>query len=380
MTKCCVLAALFYGGVMRERHVGRAIVGFLISFFMVCLLIGNGLLITLKTTIFRGSDVMDILKNANVFDTASQLFMNEIEADMAEEPMLKSAMEAIFSEELLTNVTSDVTQALVDGEEVDLTGVAQECLVAIESTSNEMIDQVFDEVAASGEISLEALLQNEQLQLYEQEFGREFTPIIEEYISSTYGDTTIKIDATELEKLKSETKATLKDELMPELEEVVDVYMAYVNKSVNQELQAMNDEYHITEIIRYVESTMNMILLFILIITILVILLMVAELLLVYRNAMDRGLRNIGVSAIIAGLVVAIVGAVTSVANSFLVGAIGIAGITQDVVVDILVNFMKANLNKLTVGFLLVAVVYFAGAIVCLVFSSRMYKAQKNLI
>ncbi len=365
---------------MKKTNVGRAILGFLISFFMVCLLIGAGLLIGVKTTILKGSDVMDILENANTFGMISELFTSELEATMRDEPMMQEVVATIFSEDVLTEMTSDMTQAIVSGEDVDLSGVAEECLSTLESTSDKMIDQVFEEVTPNGEINVSALAQSEILKSYEQQFGMEITPWIEEYVSSTYGDTTIKVDEAELESVKSEAKAALKDEIMPALEDAVEVYIADVNLAVNQELQAMNQEYRISEIIQMIEGIMDMIQIAILILILFVVILSVAELALVYRNAKNRGLRNIGVSAIIAGLVIALVGAVTSVANSFLVGVVGMTGLNQDAITDILMNFIEANLSKLGIGFLLIAVLYFMGAIVCLIFSSRMYKAQKNLI
>ncbi|MBE5877486.1 MAG: hypothetical protein E7290_11440 [Lachnospiraceae bacterium] len=102
-----------------------------------------------------------------------------------------------------------------------------------------------------------------------------------------------------------------------------------------------------------------------------------AEPLLVYRNAPSRGIRNIGVSAIIAGLVVAMVGAVASIANSFIIGMVGVAGMTQDAIMDILMDFMKNILDSLAWGFILIAVVYFVGAVVCLILSARRNNIKK---
>ena len=236
------MALIFMEANMEARNIGRAILGFLISFFVVCLLIGNGILIGLKTTVLRGSDVMDLLENTNAFDVVSQLMMTELDSEMEDEPVLKSVMETVFSEELIREVASDVVCALATGEDVDLTGVAKKCLITVKATYEDMIDTVFDEVGAKGEISLDELMQNELLQVYEREFGREFTPILRKYIRSTYGDSVIRIDEDELENLKSKTKTALREELFPEIENVVDAYMVYINKTVNQELQVINDE------------------------------------------------------------------------------------------------------------------------------------------
>ncbi|MBQ7943719.1 MAG: hypothetical protein IJ326_06645 [Lachnospiraceae bacterium] len=361
---------------MEKPNVGRAILGFLISFLMICLLIADALLIGLKTTILKGTDIVDILQNADAFGMVSELFESELEATMGDEPMMQEIVATVFSEDMLTEITSDVIQALVNDGEVDLSGVAQDCLNMLESTSDEVIDQAFDKAASSGEISLDVLLQSKLFQSYEEQFGMELAPLMEEYVRDIYGDTTIKVDANELEALKGEARTALKEEIMPVLEDAVEVYIADVNIVVNQELQAINEQYHIAEMVRLIESIMDTIQIAIIALTLVVFLLIVLELLVVYRKAMNRGIRNIGVSAIFAGLMLAIIGAVTSIANSFLVSVVGISGMAQDAMLDIIMNFVEANLQKTGTGFLLIAALYFVGAVVCLILSARMNKTE----
>ncbi len=362
---------------MEKRNVGRAILGFFISFFIVCLLIAEGLLIGLKFTIFKGTDVVDILQNANMFGMVSELYASELEATMGDEPMMRDVVSTVFTEEMLTEITSDMTQAIVNGEEVDLSGVAKECLNSMESTSDAVIEQLFDEVTANGEINISALGQSEILKSYEQQFGMELAPWVEGYVSDTYGDTTIKIDEEQLAAIKNETKTALKEEIMPALEEAMEIYIEDINSTVNQELQAMNEQYHVAEIIQLIESIMDMMMIAIVVLLLLVILLIVVELL-VYKNAMSRGVRNIGVSAIFAALMIALIGAVTSIANSFLVGVVGMAGMAGDATLEVLMSFIEANLQKLGMGFLLIAVVYFGVAVICLVLSSNIKKTEKS--
>ncbi len=362
---------------MEKRHVGRAILGFFISFFMVCLLMADGLLIGLKLTIFKGTDFVDILQNANAFGMVSELFASELEVAMGDEPMMQEVVATVFSEDVLTSVTSDITQAIVSGEEVDLSEVAEECLNSMESISDAVIDQIFDEVAATGEINVSALTQSGILKSYEQQFGMELVPWVEEYVSDTYGYTTIKVDEEQLAAIKTETKSALKEEIMPALEEAMELYIEEVNVAVNQELQMMNEQYHIAEIIRLIESIMDMMAVAIVIMTVIVVVLIVLECL-IYRSAIHRAIRNIGVSAIFAALVVGLIGAVTSIANSFLVGVVGMAGMSRDATLEVLMNFIEANLKNVGVGFLIIAAVYLIAAVVCLVFSPTMKKTEKN--
>ena len=64
---------------MRKPGAGIGTLGFFFTLLMVVALFADGLLLGLKTTIFKGSDMVDVLKNANLFETVTEVVMPAME-------------------------------------------------------------------------------------------------------------------------------------------------------------------------------------------------------------------------------------------------------------------------------------------------------------
>ncbi len=355
---------------MRKPGAGIGILGFLLTFLMIAALFADGLLLGLKTTIFSGSDMVDVLKNANLFETVTEVVVSEITAATGND-MVSDMAETLFSEEVLAEVTENVTEAIKNDEEVDLSGMKDVCMEEMKAASDGMVEKVIGEIEATGgEINAETLAGNATIQAIQDRYGVDVSTIVLEYMEENYGTTSISVEEVDLEAVKTEAQTTMEEVVMPVMEEAVDEYIVEVNRVVNEQIRTITKEYDISGMLIAIEKSIATLVNVIMILSIAAGVLLVLEILL-YLKYINRAFRNIGIATVISGAFTAISGGAVIMLKSLFANFLGGTG---DKAEQVIVNFIDSNISAIGYRILLIGGIYIVVAVVCFVLAGIVKK------
>ena len=360
----------------KKPGVGIGFLGFLVTLLLTLALLAEGLLIGLKTTILKGNDMVDVLKNANLFETVTELVVSEVEV-MTDSSALGDMAASVFSEDTLADVTKDVTEAIKKDKDVDLSHMKDTCMDEIKNVSEGVIDEVLGEIEAEGgELNADTLANNKALQDLQAQYGVDITGMVMEYVVETYGQTSVSVEQIDLEEVKEEAKATMEEVVMPAMEEAVDEYIVEMNTLVNEEIRTISREYDISGILNTIDNVMALFNKVLLILSIACVVLIGLELL-TYMKFMNRGVRNTAIAATISGALAAIVGILIFTLSNVVTGMLGIA--TNDMAGEVIVDFIHRNLGSVGVAIAIVGGVYIVVAIIGYVVAGILKKERANV-
>lgn len=360
----------------KKPGAGIGFLGFLLTLLLTLTLLADGLLIGLKATILKGNDMVDVLKNANLFETFTEVVVSEVEV-MTDSSMLGDVAASVFSEDALVDVTKDVTEAIKNDEDIDLSHMKDTCMDEIKNVSECVIDDVIGEIEAEGgELNADTLAKNKALQDLQAQYGVDITGMVMEYVEETYGQTSVSVDQIDLEEVKEQAKTTMDEVVMPAMEEAVDEYIVEINTMVNEEIRTISREYDISGILNTIDNVMALFNKLLLILSIACVILIGLELL-TYMKFMNRGFRNTGIAATISGVLVAVVGILIFTLSNVVIGMLGIA--TNDMAGEVIVDFIDSNMGSIGLGIAIVGGVYIVVAIICYVVAGILKKKRANV-
>ena len=387
---------------------GRAFLGFLLTFLMTIALIVNGLVMSVKTTILNGSDVSEILENLNVYEVLSDLISSEISkattddsdtdedtdseagvdvsvkeiakvattadvtpsddtADTDSINISEDAINAIFGEDILKEITKVVTDSIKNEQDVDLSGVKDKCMVNVEDLALSLIDDVVDEIEEmdADTLSAETVKNLSSVQKIKKDYGVDVDTIVSDFVQNNHGSDTINIADVDFEALRTEAKSTVKNDVMPKLDKTMDTYIADVSKTVNDSIKDANEAYNISGLINGVEdavSTLNIVMLSCIIVAVV----FAALQFLIYRTCINRACRNIFISTLISGIFTLIFAMFVGTAKNLVSSILGSDG---DAITKAVSKLIVDNIGAVGDRMLLIAIVYIVVAILALVAS-----------
>lgn len=357
---------------MKKPGVGIGILGFFFTLLMVVALFADGLLLGLKTTIFKGSDMVDVLKNANLFETVTEVVVSEITTTTGND-MVSDMAESLLTEEVLAEMTENVTEAIKNDEDVDLSGMKDVCMEEVKASSNEMVEKVIGEIEATGgEINAETLAGNATIQALQAQYGIDVSTIVLDYMEQNYGTTSVKVEDVDLEAVKAEAQTTVEEVVLPVMEEAVDEYIVEVNKVVNEEIRTITKEYDISGMLTAIETFIATLTKVIMMLSIAAAVILVLEIL-IYLKYINRAFRNIGIATVISGAFVAITGGAVILLKNMLTGLMGGTG---DKAEQVIVNFIDGNISAVGNRILVIGCIYIVVAIVCFVLAGILKKRR----
>ncbi|MBQ2745937.1 MAG: hypothetical protein IJF37_10055 [Lachnospiraceae bacterium] len=349
---------------MNKPGKKTAILGFLLTFLIVLSLILGGVLISLKTTLLKGGDINEILENTNVYGTITDVVTNEITNGNEDFGLSEDAVSKVFSEDVLKDATKTMTEAIKNNEDIDISGVKDQCMDVVTEVSEQAVDDILDEIKESSDVvSVDVLKQNSSLQQLEADYNVDITTVISDYVEDTYGTTTVNIADVDIEQIRTEAKESLKETVIPTIEETVDKCIVQVNEAVNKEIKEANEEYDISGVINKIEGALDIITVIMIITIVISIVFAILQITVVYRKRMNRGFRNVSIGALISGIIVAIFGIIINILKGVLVDSIG--G-TQDSIEKALVEFVEKNIGAVSNRTIVIGVVYIVIAAACM--------------
>ena len=99
--------------------------------------------------------------------------------------MLGDVAASVFSEDALVDVTKDVTEAIKNDEDIDLSHMKDTCMDEIKNVSEGVIDDVIGEIEAEGgELNADTLAKNKALQDLQAQYGVDITTVMINLVKS----------------------------------------------------------------------------------------------------------------------------------------------------------------------------------------------------
>ncbi len=385
---------------------GRAALGFFLTFFMIMTLTANSLIMGVKTTILNGSDVSEVLENMNIYQMMSDLITSEISkgtdagaddgADVSMRDTVKLAatediassdsssslklsdetVQAIFGKETLKSVTKTLTDAIKNNQDVDLTGTKEQCVANAEQLAMQLIDDVIDEIENmdSDTISADSLKQLNTVQKMKNEYSVDVDTIITDYVKDNHGADSIKKSDVDFDSIRTSAKDTVKNDVMPELEKTIDQYVTELNDTVNKSIKEANEAYNLSGVINGIEAAIKGLGIAMIICIVLAIAFAALEIV-VYRQAINKGFRNIFIGTLISGVFTLLMSILVGVIKSIFLSAMG--GDT-DAVSMAVSKMLSDNIGAVGDRMMLIAIVYIVIGVACLIASIVIKKKINN--
>lgn len=358
----------------QKPGAGIAFLGFLLTFLLTVTLLLDGVLLGLKTTIFRGTDIVDVLKNANLFQTVTEVVVSEV-STATDSDFLKDAAESVLSEDIMVEMAEDVTAAIQKNKDVDLSNMKDACLDAIKDLSEEVVDDVLSQVKkGSGELNRDSLAGNETVQELQSMYGVDITGIVMDYVEETYGASSVNVDEIDLKEAKAEAKKTINRVVIPSMEGAVDTYLEQINRTVNKEIRTINRRYDISGTLDMVETGMRWLTTAIIILSVVSAVFLLLEFV-TYLKYEFRAFRNIGIASLITGVIVLLLGGVLLFAKNFITGIWDLAGDLAGAKAEqVIMDFIERNMAVLSYRILLIGGIVVLLSIVSFVVSGLLKK------
>ncbi len=355
----------------KTSHPGRAFLGFFLSFIIFVLLVGNGFLISLKTSVLNGNDVNSLLENSGFYTTMQNAVVDELYKNTESLGISQDALNELFPEDTIADVAETITDALSGNESVDLSYMKDDCMNIAKTTSETAVDTVFDSFENSSKVfDAKTLAENPVIKQLEADYGVNVTDTIINEMENKFGTTSVDLTTVDSAEVKAMITDTLTDKVYPAIDNAFDEYVGKANNLINESISTMNNEFHMDNIFRMVEDLLNMLTVAIIILIVLIVALFLIEML-VYKTSLHRAFRNFSISALLSGGIIFAAGMVLK----FIMDMIFDKYLnTRDSIETIIKDFMESNISSVNNMIIAVGVVYIILFVVFLAISSAIKK------
>lgn len=286
-----------------RKGAGRAFLGFILTAMLTFVLIGTCFAICLKTTVFKGEGLKDLINNIDIGEVVEEIMIESANETLEQEKDELSSSASKFTETILNeDVISDVADIMVEGltsdKEVDFSSVKEGCMNALTDMSEQTVEDVLNDIKnTSNVIDAETLKNNEIIKQYQEEFNIDITTPILEQMETVYGSKSVSLDDVDVEEVKSEAKEAINQKVMPDIEKKVDQFIEETNIEVNKELHSFrkdNDIESITDIFNPIFA----VILRSIIIGSIIALVIIGIQMLIYKKDISRAVKNVGIASV----------------------------------------------------------------------------------
>lgn len=357
----------------KQRHTGRAFLGFLLTFFMFFTLVAGGTLASLKFTILKGDDFSEFIKNLDLKDTIEEVVINEVKNMTSEENseegdvvagLTSNAVDALLTEDIVGEMTDTITTALTTDEEIDLTDMKDSCMNVVKDISSNTIDELLSEIeSGAGIVSVDALKNSSVILQFEQDYDVDITTTIIEQVEATYGSSEISLEEIDIEEVKAEAHAAVDEHIIPAIEEQVNTYIEEANEVVNKEIRTIKEDSGFNELVDAFNLLLKIVNIALIVAAVMFVFMALVQILAVYRKEMNRGIKNTGISAVLAAVILIIVGLAVNIAKDMVLREFS----TGEQIKQAVGNFVGENISSAVTGFVVTSVIFVVIFVVCLI-------------
>ncbi len=358
----------------KPRNPLRAFLGFILTFFMLLFLIIDGYLISLKGSVLKGNDLNDILENCNFYDTIQEAILEKINDNASSLGLSQSAVNDIFSNSLITDTVENITKSITNDEKIDLSYLKDDCLDVAKTTSQTVVDEVFESIENSNKVlDASSLANNEIVKQFSKDFNLNVTDTIIDKIEENYGTTSINLNNVDTSAAKKQISSKITEKVFPAIDNAFDKYIENANDLANSSINKLDDEYNIKLILKNIEKYLRVLNTIIIVISILIIACLLIQLLL-YKSVLYKSFKNFSIAALISGLLMIITGVLTGVFNNIILDKISNMEFSKE---TWLKNFISDNISSVNNIIIAVGVVYLVLSIIF--FFIYLYRKKASL-
>lgn len=358
----------------RKSNPGRAVLGFFLTFITIILFFSSGIMFALKTSILRGKNIDNILKNSGFYSLVNDSVKGELYKQSQELGVSNDAIDEILSSDIIEKSASKMIDIISSQEDIDFSGIKDECISIAEKTSDMVVDAAFDTIKESGDsFDVSKLGQNETIKKFQKDYGLNVTEIIEKEVKDKTGSTVISTSSANMDELKAEVKDKVSTEVIPVISDTIDDYTDKLNDMAKEAANELNREYRISDLIGLVEASLS-ILTFATALVLGIAIALSALQILVYKNEKNRALRNIGISTMLPGIfMISIYIAIVTIFKEILKHIT-----TTNNLEKAIKGFVEKNTNSICNRFLVIGIIYMVIFVVCTVLSIVLKKQYKQ--
>lgn len=355
-------------------RAGRAFLGIFLSLLVFILLIVEGYLFSLKSTILKGDSIEDILEHSGFYTSMESVLVNELLDSSETIGLSKDTLTELFPSGTLSESADVIVSSIANNEPVDLSYIKDDCVNMVETTSEKVVASVFDDFKSSSQtIDASHIANHSAIADFEKDFGIEISDTIAEEINLAFGSTTVDSSSLDIDKAKATVNDTLSHTLYPVIEQAVDQYVDLANDLISRAISQMNNDYHIDDFFKSANKGLANLHTAIIVLLVLIFLVMAIQLLL-YKPYIHRAFRNISITCFLSGIIIFI----SSMALQFI----------RDIMLDelweptdststILGDFIDTNISSLNNMFIALGVVYIVISIISMVSASILKRNSK---
>lgn len=351
----------------KTSHPARAVLGLFITFFITGLLITNGCLIALRTTVLKGDDINAILNNSGFYEAVQNAVVEELYKNTKSLGLSREALNEIFPEDTLSAATQTITDAISSNSSVDLSYLKEDCMDIAQSTSETAVNIVFEAYEDSSKVfDAKSIAENPTIRQLEKNYGVNVSETLINEVESTFGTTTIDLTDVDSNRVKETVTDTLTERIYPTISNAFDSYIDNANDIVNKSISTMNDRYNFNDLFNLMENSLKMLTFSIILFIILIVGFLLIELL-VYRHSLYRAFRNFSIGTLLSGAAIFILGMSVKFIEDIIFDELFDSFNTTE---NIIKEFIESNVAALTNRLIAVGAVYIVIFILFMILSS----------
>ena len=331
-----------------NRGKGRAFVGFLLTYFLVVTLICTSLFVCLRVSFLKGEDVKSFIKSLDLGEVVQEIVSETVKESGdkkpdAENKISDELVDSLLTEDVVSDVTDIMVEAITDEKEVDLSQVKDSCMNAVIDMSEQTVDDVIEELKANGSvIDAESLKNNSIISQYQKDFNIDVTTPILEQMQTVYGSKSVNIEDIDVEEVKSEAKEAVKTNVILKIEVKVDKLIKDTNIEVNEQMETFRKDTGIKGIIDVVDLLLAQLMKSIIIGIVVSIIFIVLQFV-VYKKDINKAFKNIGVSGAVLGVLMLLISKLVDIIRNIILSSLE----GEDASVDVIRNIVNKYVPKM---------------------------------
>ena len=353
----------------KPRNTLRAFLGFILTFLMLLFLLIDGYLISLKSSVLKGNDLNDILENCGFYETIQDAILEKVNDNASSLGISQSAINNVFSNSIITDTVENITQSIISDEDIDLRYLKDDCMNIATTTSQTVVDEVFDSIENSDKVlDAASLANNEAIKQFSKDFNLNVTDTILDKVEENYDTTSLDLSKVDTSTAKKQISSKITEKVFPIIDKAFDKYIQNANDLVNTSIQKLDSEYNVKLIVKNIEKYLHALTIMIVIITIMILAFLPIQIL-IYKAAIYKAFKNFSIATLISGLIMNITGFFTIfIKNTFLDEVFNL-NYSKEIWLK---DFINENITSVKNSIIAVGVIYLILSIIfCFVFLNK---------
>lgn len=363
------------GNMVKERHIGRAIGGFFLTYFMMGAIFVAGILIALKSSWLRGDTINEVIQNTKIYDAIGDVVIDTIYEEM-DGQVSKDALREMLPNSEIQNAIDDIIDAIHKDKNMDFSYLKGKCSSAAKDFTSVAVDALVDEMEKqSVTFDASVLKNNEDIQQLNEDLGIDVAELVGVMLVSEYGSTEVSTSDLDMEKIKNAVEVDLGMIIYEIVDDSFDIYIEEINDTVNECIHDINDDYKVDKAIDVFNSGLSILNVIVILIYIFAAVLFAVQIL-IYRKELYRAFRNLAISMFLVAIPVFIMGVGLMIAEN----VIKDESRNHDSAEQVLMELVQNNIASFREKLMVIGVVYIVIMVVAIVLNIVIKNKKRKAI